>query len=131
MEELRERVAVCSIVIAFRPVKAFARLLLILAMAALPLRGVAVAWGPPHGMEAGAGHEGCLDTMQGMQQGAGGPAEEPASGHCAACPIGAPALPAALVFDAAAAASSFAIPFTDRHTRAPVPVRLERPPLAL
>jgi len=112
-------------------VKEFARLLLILAMVALPLRGLAVAWGPSHGMEAGSGHEGCLETIQGELQDAGDPAEVPSSGHCAACPIGAPALPAALLFDASAAASSFAIPFTDRRTLAPVPVRLERPPLAL
>lgn len=114
--------------------RALKYVLLIAALACLPLRGVAAAWGPPHGMEVGAGHEGCHESMQAsqdMQHDAGDPAEESMGGHCAACPIGVPALPAALVFDAAAAASSFAIPFTERRSRAPVPARLERPPLSL
>jgi len=113
-------------------VKLITRLLLILVLATLPLRGVAAAWGPAHGASAEivVAHEGCHEGQQ-KQVEDGEPALEASCGHCAACPVGAPALPGLLPVLSSETPGGLSIPFLDRRVRAYVPERLDRPPLAL
>jgi len=115
-------------------VKRFSRFLLILVVATLPLRGIAAAWGPPHSAlasapaEAVVAHEGCHQGMQ--DEGGSAPVSEAACGHCAACPVGAPALPGSLPVLSSELPGGLSIPFLDRRVRAHVPERLDRPPLS-
>lgn len=109
--------------------KRLGRFLLIIALLALPLRGMAAVWVPQFvGAAAEMSHAGC---HEGMQEDADDRLAYSSCGHCAACPIGAPALPGSLATVFAIPANAVSIPFLDRRVQVYVPERLDRPPLSL
>ena len=119
--------------------KRLSAIVLVLMLAALPLRGVAAViadlCGPQHSAAAmQASHE-CCDGAEAPDHGKShhdgqGQAEGSCS-HCAACSVGASAVSDAAIPVTFALPHGAPIPFADRRVPAGVTERLDRPPLSL
>jgi hypothetical protein len=111
-------------------VSRLSRIVLVLMLAALPLRGmagvVAAYCGPQHDAPAQvqAGHECCEEGA------AHDDAPRSTCSHCAACSVGAPMVSDLFAGVALAAAGAALIPFQLRRVPGALPHRLDRPPLA-
>jgi hypothetical protein len=111
-------------------VSRLSRIVLVLMLAALPLRGmaavVAAFCGPQHEAPAQvqAGHE-CCETGE---HDAGDAAKSTCS-HCAACSVGAPMAPDQFAGVALPATGEGVIPFQLLRVPGALPDRLDRPPL--
>jgi hypothetical protein len=116
----------------------FARAVLILLLAALPLRGMAgvaaALCGPQHHAPAAMEmpHHGCEEgaAHAPAQDDSGSPVETACS-HCAACSVGSPAVPVVAAVQFPAHAGEPAIPYLHHLQLGYVSERLDRPPLAL
>ncbi len=119
--------------------KRLSTIVLVLMLAALPLRGMAAViadlCAPPQTTETHAAHE-CCDEGDPQpttpHHGEHGQSDEGSCSHCAACSVGAPVVSdASVAVVALARPGAPAIAFSDRQVPAGIAERLDRPPLAL
>jgi len=117
----------------------FGKLVLVVVLAVLPLRGMAAAVAmlcdlqPGAAVQAQASHECCegMPTEPGAHHECGGDAVHGSCGHCATCSVGAfvPSLSTSAVLSAPM--DTLSIPFLGRWVAGFVPELFDRPPLAL
>jgi hypothetical protein len=118
--------------------KRLSAIILVLMLAALPLRGMAAViadlCGPQQGAAAQQSHE-CCDGAEAQAAGSHhGNQQNSADGscsHCAACSVGTPVLSEFKQALPEMIPATHAIPFSDRRVQGFVPEILDRPPLPL
>lgn len=113
------------------------RIVLVLLLAALPLRGMAAVvaelCGPGQGAAMAQDHGCCAEGeahAAGAHHGDDEHSAEGSCSHCAACSVGAPVVSEAASLLSDALPGVAAIPFRDRVAPSFVPEVLDRPPLA-
>lgn len=114
----------------------FAKAVLILTLAAIPLRGmtavIAAFCEPQHhgaGQMAHGERDGCEHDATHHEDPADG--SDPKCSHCSACSVSAPLVSESVQAAIYAGSDALPVSFLDRSLPARFPARLERPPLAL